>query len=467
LNEKFISCCRSEKNNQFNPTAALRRTEMRTGQARLSQGRQAIGIFALLCGTVLAVDQANAQTNFFSDIPGQSILPVSFLSNCSGGCSSACGDGCSSLLDGCCGRNNGCRRRLLCDLDIGGWMAWGYYDNEHGTDGPNGNSPLGFNNVANQLLMNQAWLYVGKEAKTGCGIDWGFRCDAMFGADGPDTVAFGDGGWDASWQTSGQYGFAVPQLYGELAVGKTKVKAGHFYTIIGYEVVQAPDNFFFSHAYTMYYNEPFTHTGILAERPLGDKVTLYGGWTAGWDSGFENRNDGSTYLGGISFQLTDDINLIYAMTFGDPGDDPNLNTDVYMQSVVCDVALTDKLNYVFHSDFQTRTPDPANGGSWKQYGVNNYLIYELNCKWSVGTRYEWFYVGENAGPPLGPGTLTPGVHYHDLTFGLNWRPRDSFLFKPEVRYDFIDFDGAVAGGPFAQGTRRSQFTWGFQSIFLF
>ena len=42
----------------------------------------------------------------------------------------------------------------------------------------------------------------------------------------------------------GIYGFALPQVYGEVAMGDLSVKMGHFFTIIGYEVVTAPDNFF-------------------------------------------------------------------------------------------------------------------------------------------------------------------------------------------------------------------------------
>ena len=42
-----------------------------------------------------------------------------------------------------------------------------------------------------------------------------------------------------------------------------KIKLGHFYTPIGYEVVPANGNFFYTHAYTMQYGEPFTHTGVL------------------------------------------------------------------------------------------------------------------------------------------------------------------------------------------------------------
>ena len=53
----------------------------------------------------------------------------------------------------------------------------------------------------------------------------------------------------------------MPQLYADFAYNRLTVRLGHFYTIIGYEVVTAPDNFFSSHAYTMQYGEPFTHTG--------------------------------------------------------------------------------------------------------------------------------------------------------------------------------------------------------------
>ena len=74
------------------------------------------------------------------------------------------------------------------------------------------------------------------------------------------------GGWDAdpAWDRNGGYGWAIPQLYAEVGYGDFSVKMGHFYTLVGYEVVTAPDNFFYSHALTMFNSEPFTHTGVLA-----------------------------------------------------------------------------------------------------------------------------------------------------------------------------------------------------------
>ena len=68
----------------------------------------------------------------------------------------------------------------------------------------------------------------------------------------------------------------------KLDTGTWSVKVGHFYTIIGWEVVTAPDNFFYSHAYTMYNSEPFTHTGVLGHAwPLTEDVEVYGGYTLG------------------------------------------------------------------------------------------------------------------------------------------------------------------------------------------
>ncbi len=78
----------------------------------------------------------------------------------------------------------------------------------------------------------------------------------------------------------------MPQAYGTVAYDKLSVKVGHFYTPAGYEVVPATGNFFYSHAFTWNFTEPFTHTGALASYAASDELTLMGGWVAGWDSGF-------------------------------------------------------------------------------------------------------------------------------------------------------------------------------------
>src|SRR5690606_23028466 len=96
------------------------------------------------------------------------------------------------------------------------------------------------------------------------------------------------------------YDIALPQAYFEIFApfgNGITAKIGHFYTIIGNEVVTAPDNFFYSHAYTMQYGEPFTHTGVLLSYPIDQNWTVTaggvtgsvtGGWDGAWDKGLGN-----------------------------------------------------------------------------------------------------------------------------------------------------------------------------------
>ena len=100
----------------------------------------------------------------------------------------------------------------------------------------------------------------------------------------------------------GAYGHAIPQAYAEVGFNNLTAKIGHFYTIMGYEVVPATGNFFYSHAFEFYISEPFTHTGALLDYKLAEDVTVLGGWTAGWDTGF-SRNGGSTFIGGLKLQI--------------------------------------------------------------------------------------------------------------------------------------------------------------------
>ena len=175
----------------------------------------------------------------------------------------------------------------------------------------------------------------------------------------------------------------MPQLYGEVALNDTwSVKAGHFYTLIGYEVVTAPDNFFYSHAMTMYNSEPFTHTGVLATGSISDSLTVYGGWTLGWDTGFDQLNDGSSFLGGFSYSVTDNVAFTYISTagnFGWRGD------DAYSHSIVIDTTVTDNFNWVVQSDLVR-----VDSTGEDNVGLNQYFLYTVTDCLGLGARVEWW-----------------------------------------------------------------------------
>lgn len=376
------------------------------------------------------------------------------LDCCDSGCESACGSECEEwkLFD----LNDGCRK-----LNVGGWINGGI--TLAGRNVPT-TAPIAFVNPIDQVLGNQAWVYVERDADTGgCGFDYGYRMDYVFGADGPDTQAFGDNSWDASWDTNANYGSAIPQLYAEVAYNNLSIKAGHFFTLIGYEVVPATGNFFYSHAYTMNYGEPFTHTGAIGEYAVNDNVTAYGGYTFGWDTGFENLLDAHTFLGGLSLQLSDVSKLTWMVTTGAFGDGTGnngfaaANGNIYMQSIVYSRNLSDNLEYVFQTDYGTNTGIGGTGNEW--YGANQYLFYTLNDCWKAGARYEIFRDQAGAGQT---GRVGNGVEeYQAATLGLNYTPTKNFTVRPETRWDWVE------NGTGAFGGNNSLFTFGIDAIFTF
>ena len=200
------------------------------------------------------------------------------------------------------------------NITIGGWLDSGIYGNQYGAPS---NGPIGLRSIGDGWTVDQMWVYAERKTDTkGCGWDFGGRVDYLFGVDGPQTQCFGDHSFDYGWNTSSQYGFAMPQIYGEVAYNDVKVKIGHFYTPIGYEVVQATGNFFYSHSYSHTFGEPFTHTGALAAYAPNEKVTWYGGWVDGWDEGFADNGNGSMFLGGVSLNISDKTTFAWYVSAG-------------------------------------------------------------------------------------------------------------------------------------------------------
>ena len=341
---------------------------------------------------------------------------------------SVCDDGCADPLSDVCGEGGGDGCGEGFDLfgesgggiKIGGWVQAGYHSG-HEPLSVAKNDNLAFNDAPDRLNLHQSWLYAEKVADGSNGLDWGFRADVMYGTDAAATQSFGNnpGGFDFQngWDRGSGYGFALPQVYGEVASGDWKVKAGHFFTPVGYEVVTATGNFFYSHALTMFNSEPFTHTGALATYTASESVEFYGGWTAGWDTGFDRFNGGSNFLGGAAVKATDDVKVTYITTAGNFG----AIGDGYGHSIVIDTALSDNLNYVLQSDL-------LDCDTKKTIGVNNYLFYTINDKLKTGVRAEWWKENFTA-----PGS---NISHYEVTYGVNVTPMENLVVRPEVRHDW-------------------------------
>jgi len=374
--------------------------------------------------------------------------------------------------------------RLFCPKDCGvsvyGWLAGGIMGNSQ--------SPASeFNGVTTfpdqwHGQFNQGYAIAEKTIDTGgCGCDWGFRVDALYGTDYIFTQALGletrpEG--TPKWNSNPDYGVALPQAYAELGYNDLSVKVGHFYTAHGYEVVPATGNFFYTHAYAMQYGEPFTHTGAVANWKLSDNLSVLGALVNGWDA-LDRVDDELMSIGG--FTWTNGDNLTVAYMYGYSIDEPTTygaTTPRHISTLVVTYNYCD-WTYVFQNDVGwqqdgvltgSTANDPFASAEW--YGVNQYLFYEINDCWKAGMRLEWFR--DDDGVRVGgirPGQTIPSSgfagNFYNLSAGLNWSPHANILLRPEIRYDW--YDGLAAPGgiqPYDDGTRTDQLLYGLDLIVL-
>jgi hypothetical protein len=371
------------------------------------------------------------------------------------GLGGGCGGGglLSGLFGECClGEPWKLVKEPIAGFNIGGWSSVGYHSHRN---------PNSFNNYDNKVQLGQQWFYAERVADGSQGLGIGGRIDYLYGTDAPDTQAFGTPGrFDDNWDNGGAYGHALPQVYGEVAMGDLSVKLGRFFTIVGNEVVAATGNFFYSRQFTFYNAEPFTHTGALATYKIDDDNALYGGYVLGWDSGFDDNGD--AYLGGFKRKLNDDVSLILGSCLGRFGD-TTAGERGSVHSAILTANLTDKLTYINQTDVLF-TRDAAGAAFRNTFGNINYLIYKVNDCVSFGQRFEWFNFSGNSAA-AGPTNLFAGRDNDDLynyTMGLNLRRSANLVFRPEVRWVW---DKTAFG--FNEDNNQSQAAFGGDMVFTF
>ena len=97
--------------------------------------------------------------------------------------------------------------------------------------------------------------------------------------------------------------FDLLEAYGSalipLGSGLT-LKAGKFGTLLGYEVIESPNNLNFSRGHLFSLSTPFTTTGAVASYTFTDWFSATAGFILGWDDS-QNVNDPFSYTGQFAF----------------------------------------------------------------------------------------------------------------------------------------------------------------------
>jgi hypothetical protein len=392
------------------------------------------------------------------------------------------------------------------NITVGGWLNAGITYNSTSPDN-NFNGPVTFGDRSGEFQLNQLNFFIQRAVATeGDKWDFGGRFDAMFGTDAIFTQAYGVPAYDINnlqplsrnnWDlhildtaNNRFYGIALPQAYLEayVPVGKgLNVKAGHFYTPIGYETVPAPDNFFYSHAYTMQYGEPFTHTGFLGNYAFDKNWSVMGGVTTasatgGWDGGWNKQLGNWGGIGGVTWTSSNKATSAnIAGTYA--GTSETSSQPFGMYSIVLKHNFNDKTHLILQHDHgfangvvtanAVLTGAGVEDAQW--YGINTHFYYDVKDNLSVGVRGEWFRdqngfrvctpariaaalngAGISYAGNISNVTCTPSSFY-EFTAGVNWKPTKWLNLRPNIRYDWAD--GTANGGqysPFGNG-RQSQF----------
>jgi len=345
---------------------------------------------------------------------------------------------------------------------LGGWLQQGITFSNHADDAFNG--PVGTDDFNGEYQMNQMWLFLDRPVQNnGEGWAWGGHVDMVYGSDWRFGINHGLEDRINGFNRQ-SYGFILPQAYLELAYNNLSVKLGHFAGILGYEVVPAPANPFYSHSYAMAFGEPLLVTGLMSDYKLSDQWSILAGFHRGWMM-FEDNNDTLDFMGGVQWTSSSKkTSLNYALSTG-PQDAAGVK-DRFVSSLVFKHQLTKRLQYVLQHVLGREKNAVRVGQSGEWYGINQYFLCKLNRCWSANLRVEWFRDDDGvrvAGPPAAAGIRAWPLsgfagNFYELTAGLNWRPNPNVLIRPEVRWDWYNGLANSAGKlPFNNGNSSDQF----------
>ena len=251
-------------------------------------------------------------------------------------------------------------------IDVRGWIDQGFTWNPS-NPANRFNGPDGYNDRANEYMLNQAYLIMERMTKVenDCGCDIGGRVDLLYGEDHVFAQA---AGLDTEWNSGRFYGLAMPQMYADLAVNKWVFRGGHFLAPVGYESVMAPENFFYSHSYAFLYGQPTTLSGGEAMYKINDQ------WSAnfGIDNGWNNWADPVgkiNYFGGVNWTSKDKKTTLAWENFFGNTDNANPEATRYNYCLVLTQKIGEKWLFAFEHNLgydsgSMATNDGFTHGDW-------------------------------------------------------------------------------------------------------
>ena len=272
-------------------------------------------------------------------------------------CTDSCSPGEASIFSSL---DSACDRGYLfpqadCGVNLRGWLNGGFIGNT-ADPGSKFNGPYNAVDRSNEPMMNQLYM-IAERAIPDCGWGLGGRLDVLYGLDFNLAQSLGfETTPDVSprWNSGEYYGLAVPQVYANIGNQDFSFQVGHFYSIVGYEGLMAPDNFFYTKSYSYQFAGPFQHWGGQMNWNMNESWTLQLGLVNGWDA-LDRESDDLSVIGKIKYtsQETGAWTSLAAITGKEFNNAaglriPNEYANRTRYSWLVGLPLTYRMDYVFH-----------------------------------------------------------------------------------------------------------------------
>ena len=390
-------------------------------------------------------------------------------------------------------------------VHVYGWTNPGYnWSTSHKS-----NIPLSYAIAPRSLQLDQLILRLERVPDTVQTEhwDWGFRFSNLFGIDYRWTTAQG---WNPAsselLKHNKLYGYDPVECYGLLYLPKIKngmmLKFGRYISPPDIEAQLAPDNYLWSHS-LMFTYDCYTHTGLLASIQLNPQWMVQAGIHAGddiapWDKAaiptgeayvrWQSKSGSDSFYGGVNsfnngaFRLGKEIRRAQELAAANgtaapriPGHDNlqqynitwshRFNRRVHMategyfiwqRNALVGGTVNNGPPHKFLAGTGAGAPITGLATSW---GVVNYLNIKLSKKDYITLR-PIDYLGDTKGERTGFATA-----YASWTLGWVHHFNDLLTIRPEIRYEqALNSHHGVVVKPYDNGTRRRQFTVGFDLI---
>jgi hypothetical protein len=228
-------------------------------------------------------------------------------------------------------------------------------------------------------------------------------------------------------------------LSGTIPVGSgLTLKGGKFVTLLGYEVIESPNNLNFSRGYLFGLAVPLTHTGGLASYTVTDWFNVTAGVILGWDDS-KNVNDRPSYTGQFAFTPVKDFTANLNWIVG-PEQIDNNNHQRYVLDWVLNYTgfknwtLGLNVDYgheqkeAFIESLATRQNTDATWWGWA-----GYVAYDWTDKLRTALRQEFFR--DAAGARSGSGL---GTDLWSTTATVQYKIWKGLVGRVEYRHDASD-----------------------------